>query len=195
MIPTLRLTGRILLLVVLGTVVSVALLSSSNGTRAQETPSAFPDRPTNLRAESTGAGIVLSWDAPVEGPVAGYRIARIWLDSAGLENLTRVVDTHSTSTTYTDVRIEINVLYVYYVRAIFGNGTTGSWSRAVNVRALSALPAIPTPRPPEYRWYVVQGELPPGLFLDQRTGQLYGVPGEVGHYNVMIQRQRIDDGS
>lgn len=180
------LKGGILLLAALAALVSIAVLPSSNAARAQET--GIASRPTNLRAAATGSGIILTWGAPSEGDVAGYRIARVWLDDRGIEQLTRVVDTHSADTTYTDVRIDPSVLYLYYVRAVFNNGRMGDWSRGVSVRALSSLPGIP---PPVYIWRVVYGELPPGLFLNESTGEFYGTPGEVGRYNVVVERQRV----
>ncbi len=185
-------TSRILFLAALAALVSIAILPSSNAARAQEM--SIASRPTTLRAEATGAGIVLTWDAPNEGSVIGYRVARIWQDDRGLDDLTSVVDTYSTDTTYTDVRVEPSVPYVYYVRAVFSDDTVGSWSRAVNARSLPILPGIPTSGSPVFRYSVVQGELPPGLFLDGRTGELYGTPSQVGHYRVLIQRQRIGGG-
>ena len=186
-------TSRILFLAALAALVSIAILPSSNAARAQEM--SIASRPTTLRAEATGAGIVLTWGAPNEGSVIGYRVARIWQDDRGLDDLTSVVDTYSTDTTYTDVRIEPSVLYLYYVRAVFRDGALGSWSSGVSVRALSSLPGIPPPTPPVYIWRVVQGELPEGLFLNERTGEFYGAPGEIGHYRVIVERQRVDDGS
>ena len=179
--------GGILLLAALAAVISMAaVLPSSNAARAQET--GIASRPTNLRAATTGSGIILTWDAPREGDVVGYRIARVWLDDRGIEQLTQMVDTHSTDMTYTDVRIDPGVLYLYYVRAVFNNGRMGDWSRAVSARALSSLPGIP---PPVYIWRVVYGELPPGLFLNESTGEFYGTPGETGRYNVVVERQRV----
>ena len=166
-------------------------LVSSNATGAQE--SAFPDRPTNIRAESTGAGIILTWDAPIEGAVVGYRIHRQWLSADGSDELTSVVDTHTSDTWYTDTSIEPGVLYLYHVRAIFTGGAMGEWSRSLNARALDALPGVTPPAPPVYRWSIVQGELPPGLFLDESTGRLSGVPGDVGHYSVRVKVQRMDN--
>ena len=167
-----------------------AALPSSNSTRAQE--SAFPSRVTNFSAESTGSGIVLTWDAPAEGSVVGYRIHRQWL-SDGLEELTSLVDTHTSDTTYTDTKIEPGVLYLYHVRALFTDGALGDWSRSLNARALTALPGVVPPSPPVYRWRVVHGELPPGLFLDESTGRLYGIPGEAGRYSVKVKVQRMDN--
>ena len=187
-IGVVHIKGGILLLAALAALISMAaVLPSSNAARAQE--AGIASRPTNLRVATTGSGIILTWDAPREGVVVGYRIARIQLDDGGLEQLTRMVDTHSTDTTYTDVRIEPGVLYLYYVRAVFNNGAMGDWSRGVGARALSSLPGIP---PPVYIWKVVHGEMPPGLFLNESTGEFYGTPGEIGRYNVVVERQRVD---
>ena len=176
------------MLAMIGACASITLtLVSSNATGAQE--SAFPSRPTNVRAESTGAGIILTWNAPTEGTVVGYRIHRQWLSS----ELTSVVDTRTSDTTYTDTRIEPGVLYLYHVRALFTSGEMGEWSRSLNVRALDVLPGVAPPAPRVCRWRIVRGELPPGLFLDESTGRLYGVPGEAGSYGVRVKVQCVDN--
>ena len=186
----------ILLLAALAALVSIAVLPSSNAAQAQETSRRFPTDQV-LRAEATGSGI----DADMER--AQGRIRHRLPDSANLAGRQKIRRSHQCDGhqfyQYHIHRREDRarpVLYLYYVRAIFRDGTLGSWSSGVKCEGIVLTAGNSgSPTPPVYIWRVVQGELPQGLFLNERTGEFYGTPGEIGHYRVIVERQRVDDGS
>ena len=91
------------ILAIAGVCASVHLAPASHGpTGAQEIVQA---RPTNVRAESTAGGILLTWDAPVVDSISGYRVSRRWLDMSTLTEPSYTVDTGSTKTSYTAAEV------------------------------------------------------------------------------------------
>ena len=71
-------------------------------TDVAETP---PPAPRNLTATSTHASVTLSWEAPDDPSVRGYRILRGRPGHGEMELLVLVADTGSTETTYTDTEV------------------------------------------------------------------------------------------
>ena len=89
-------------------------------------------KPANLTARVNSDGsITLSWDAPDDDSVTGYRILRR-LPTEGEDTLlVYVSDTGSTATTYTDTNVTAGVRHVYRVKAINSAGV-GPRSNYVN---------------------------------------------------------------
>ncbi len=78
-----------------------------------------PAQPGNLTASVNADGTVsLSWDAPSDDTVSGYRILRRRPDQGDTEFLVLVGDTGSTATEFTDRMVEPGVRYVYVVAAL-----------------------------------------------------------------------------
>ena len=102
-----------------------------------------PPPPDNVRAVTQESGAVeLTWEAPQDGTVTGYRIERSRADenragqqrSAGSPKAhhTLVEDTRSANTSYTDESAEQGVEYEYRVSARneAGTGEASEWVRA-----------------------------------------------------------------
>ena len=116
-----------------------ALMSASTTAVA----AAPPPPPDNVRAVTQESGAVeLTWEAPQDGTVTGYRIERSRADenragqqrSAGSPKAhhTLVEDTRSANTSYTDESAEQGVEYEYRVSARneAGTGEASEWVRA-----------------------------------------------------------------
>ena len=98
--------------------------------------------PRNLRAVTQENGSVeLTWEAPGDGEVTGYRIERSQAPDDGNQGRsvaeggtaqTLVEDTGSDDTGYTDASAQEGVVHLYRVRAIneAGAGQVSSWVRA-----------------------------------------------------------------
>ncbi len=81
----------------------------------------LPPKPTNLTAAVNADGtITLSWDAPDDDSVTGYQILRRRPREGEDTLLVYVADTGATATTYTDANTPSGTLYVYRVKAIYG---------------------------------------------------------------------------
>ena len=178
----------------LGCVLIALAAVSSYPTRAQEIVLAHP---TNVRADSTIQGIVLTWDAPDVGAISGSQVQRRWLNMRARDELTSVVDTYSALTTYTDADVETGVLYANHIRALLADGRLSSWSSHSNAKALavSTIESIGNAGVRVRTWRVMAGELPPGLYLDPYSGQLSGIPMEVGDFSITVERQWITPGA
>ena len=84
-------------------------------------PTEPPGAPENLTAvENADGSVTLTWDAPGDDSVTGYRILRRNADAdAGEPSVSNYVpDTGSDATSYTDTDVAANTNYVYRVRAI-----------------------------------------------------------------------------
>ena len=188
--------NRLLTILAIAGVCAVVLLApASHGpTRAQEIVQV---RPTNVRAESTAGGILLTWDAPVVDSISGYRVFRRWLDMKTLTEPSHTVNTGSTETSYTDAEVEAGVLYAYYVRALLSNGRLSSWSWHANAKALglSASEGGLNSGAPFRMWNIMEGELPPGLYLDPYEGSFSGVPMVEGNYSITVERRWVSGGN
>ena len=182
------------ILAIAGVCAVVLIAPASHGpTRAQEIVQA---RPTNVRAESTTGGIVLTWDAPDVDAISGYRVSRRWLDMSTMTEPSYTVDTGSTETSYTDAEVEAGVLYAYYVRALLSDGRLSSWSWHANAKALelNSNEGGPHSGAPFQMWSIMEGELPPGLYLDPYEGLFSGVPMVEGDYSITVERRWVNGG-
>ena len=99
---------------------------------------ALPPPPDNVRAVTQESGAVeLTWEAPQDATVTGYRIERRGADEQrsdgrARDNHTLVEDTGNTETGYTDKSAEKGVEYEYQVSAHneAGAGEASDWVRA-----------------------------------------------------------------
>ena len=99
---------------------------------SQQTPQSPPPAPTSLTATVNSDGqIVLSWTAPDDHSITGYRILRRRPSVGEATLLVYVADTQSTATTFTDTDVTGGVKHVYRVKAINAAGLSG-WSNYVN---------------------------------------------------------------
>ena len=89
-------------------------------------PTEPPATPTGLTAAATNGQVVLTWDDPGDDTITGYRIQRRsrkgGINSGGWSKL---VDTGSAATTYTDDTVIGNVHYRYRIKAINEHGISG----------------------------------------------------------------------
>ena len=82
-------------------------------------PTEPPGAPENLTAvENADGSVTLTWDAPGDDSVTGYRILRRNADAGEASVSSYVPDTGSDATSYTDTDVAANTNYVYRVRAI-----------------------------------------------------------------------------
>ncbi len=107
--------------------------------------------PARLSAEATEKGLVLSWQVPaLDGDqVTGYEIEALHVQrGVGIvQELTGITD--GESTTWTDpTAVNPELLYVYRVRALFGE-ETGRWSSFLIIGLDQELPVAPTADLPE----------------------------------------------
>ena len=80
--------------------------------------------------ENTDGSVILTWDAPYDDSVTGYRILRR-IPADGERSLSVLVeDTASDATSYTDTDMAAGARYVYRVKAIKEAGV-GPWSPRV----------------------------------------------------------------
>ena len=89
-----------------------------------------PPPPDNVRAATQESGAVeLTWEAPQDGTVTGYRIERRRAGEGPRDNHTLVEDTGSADTSYTDQSAEKGVEYQYRVasRNESGPGEGSDW--------------------------------------------------------------------
>ncbi len=134
---------RPLIFVVIVTISLLVLVVFRYSALAQDSEAG--DAPSNLRAQSTAAGVLLTWDAPTEDSesVTGYRILRRNPDRYGFLGI-RVGNTRSTDTTYTDTSVSHRTRYVYRVRAMRGEEQS-AMSDYVLLRYNRPATATPTP--------------------------------------------------
>ena len=110
-----------------------SLTSAATHEVASAGPTEPPPAPENLTAvENADGSVTLTWDAPGDGSVTGYRILRRNAD-AGEHSLSVLVeDTGSGATSYTDTDVAAGTKYVYRVKAINEAGV-GPKSRRVMI--------------------------------------------------------------
>ena len=108
-----------------------SLTSTATAAVAESTSAEPPPPPTNLTSVVNSDGsVTLSWDAPDDDSVTGYKILRR-RPPMGEHSLQEFVqDTGSTSTTYTDTDVTAGIRHVYRVKAINDAGV-GAWSNYV----------------------------------------------------------------
>ena len=89
-------------------------------------PAEATKAPTNLTGTVTDDSVTLSWDAPANSTVTGYKVLRLDRAVNELGNYQVLVDdTCSTDTTYTDTDVEADGRYVYRVQARNGDALSG----------------------------------------------------------------------
>ena len=89
----------------------------------EEGPQEPPPSPRNLTAAVNDDGsITLTWDAPDDDSVTGYRILRRRPTEGEDVLLVYVEDTGSTATTFSDTRVKAGIRHVYRVKAINRTG-------------------------------------------------------------------------
>ena len=103
----------------------------NNGT--PQSPASPPPAPTGLTATVNGDGSgTLTWDAPDDDTVTGYRILRRRPAEGENRLLVHVVNTGSAAATYTDTGVAEGTRHVYRVKAVNSAGA-GAQSGYVNV--------------------------------------------------------------
>ena len=108
-----------------------ALTSVATNEVADAGPTEPPGAPENLTVvENADGSVTLTWDAPGDDSVTGYRILRRNADAGEDSVSVYVSDTGSDSTSYTDTDVSAGTRYVYRVKAINEAGV-GPQSRRV----------------------------------------------------------------
>ena len=109
---------------------------------AQEPPQKPPPAPRNLTGVANGDGsVTLSWDAPGDDSVTGYRILRRHTVKQAPGVFSKLAaNTGTTATTYTDRVASPETRYAYRVKAINAAGA-GKRSNYVKVTTKRAAPA------------------------------------------------------
>jgi hypothetical protein len=102
------------------------LTSGAAGPVAAAEPTEPPPKPTNLTAVVNDDGsATLSWDAPDEDSVTGYRILRRRPSEGEKELLVYVNDTGSTAAAHTGTGVTAGIRHVHRVKAINTAGLSG----------------------------------------------------------------------
>ena len=103
-----------------GNAESLTSVATNEVTNAGPTePAGAPGAPENLTAvENADGSVTLTWDAPGDDSVTGYRILRRNAGAGEASVSNYVPDTGSDAATYTDTDVAANTYYVYRVRAI-----------------------------------------------------------------------------
>ena len=95
-----------------------------------------PDAPIDLLTTASHNQVLLSWTAPDDHSITGYRILR----GPDTDTLSAIVeDTNSAATSFTDNDVEPETVYVYAVRAIDAGGV----SELSNAAETTTLPPPP----------------------------------------------------
>ena len=93
-----------------------------------------PPAPSGLKASATAWGVTLSWTAPNDSTITGYRIYReanaVWIGSNSTPTPSsdpkpssiQVIDTGNTNTSYVDKTVSAGTSYSYAVMAINAAG-------------------------------------------------------------------------
>ena len=115
------------------------LTSAATAEVAAAVPTDPPGRPRNLTGTANADGTVtLSWDAPDDDTVTGYRILRRKPTEGENTLLVHVDDTGSSATEYTDRDVTPDVRHTYRVKAI---NAVGISKRSDYVRVTPTQPA------------------------------------------------------
>ena len=110
-----------------------SLTSAATDDVASAGPKDPPLAPENLTAEEdTGGSVTLTWEAPDDDSVTGYRILRRNADAGENALSVYVSDTGGVATSYTDRDVAAGAKYVYRVEAINEAGV-GPRSRRVMI--------------------------------------------------------------
>ena len=140
-------------------------------------------------ANSDGT-VTLSWDAPADDSVTGYRILRRKPDEGENNLLVHVNDTGSTATEYTDNDVTPDVRHVYRVEAINAFGLS---RRSNFVNVTPAQPAEPAQNSPATGTPTISGT---AQVRETLTADPSGIADTDGLNNVSYSYQWIrNDGS
>ena len=144
-----------------------------------------PPPPKNLRAITQKGTVELTWEAPDDATVTGYRIERQRSGEGSRDHHTLVEDTGNVDTGYTDESAETDVEYEYRVSARneAGPGEASPW--------VSAGPA-PVSNSPATGAPTVSGTVQVGETL---TAGITGIADADGLENVTFSYQWLADGT
>ena len=151
---------------------------SAGPLRVRATP---PAAPSGLSAVVGDGGVDLTWTAPTDGVISGYRILR-GANAASLATL--VADTGSTLTAYRDETVAAGAEYVYAVVALSADGESPSSATASVTTPEDASDEEPGDVSDDGQVESVGGKLSPPVFsnLDSELNQLVsgGLGGQGG---------------
>ena len=161
----------------------VTVAIAANTDRAASDKADPPPPPKNLRTVRGKAAVELTWDAPGDATVIGYRIARRSSGGGRSEEQTLVEDTGSADNGYTDKSAKSGVEYEYRVsaRTEDGLGEASEW--------VSAGPE-PQPNNPSTGAPAMAGAAQVGETLKADTS---GIADEDGLENVTFGYQWLAD--
>lgn len=149
--------------------------------------------PSNLTVHQADRSVVLNWEPPQlwAGSVTGYRILRRHptLGYRGFKTL--VVDTRSTTTTFTDTGITPGIDHVYRVKALRGVSSSGHSNNAdINPTASALKPAASEAMGEIFSalpsWADPPGDTVPG----HRISQVSGFDGVLVDFSVVAHGMR-----
>ena len=167
------------------------LTSAATAEVAAAVPTDPPGRPLNLTGAANADGTVtLSWDAPNDDTVTGYRILRRKPTEGENTLLVHVNDTGSTATEYTDHDVTPDVRHTYRVKAI---NAVGISRRSDYVRVTPTQPAEPSQNSPATGRPTIGGTVQVG---EELTASTSGIADADGLTNVSYSHQWIrNDGT
>ena len=167
------------------------LTSAATAAVAAAVPTDPPGRPLNLTGAANADGTVtLSWDAPNDDTVTGYRILRRKPTEGENTLLVHVNDTGSTATEYTDHDVTPDVRHTYRVKAI---NAVGISRRSDYVRVTPTQPAEPSQNSPATGRPTIGGTVQVG---EELTASTSGIADADGLTNVSYSHQWIrNDGT
>ena len=167
------------------------LTSGATAAVAAAAPTEPPGRPRNLAGAANADGTVtLSWDAPNDDTVTGYRILRRRPREGEKTLLVHVNDTGSTATQHTDRDVTPDVGHAYRVKAINAVGLS-RWSNFVNVTPTQ--PAEPSQNSRATGRPTIGGTVQVG---EELTASTSGIADADGLTNVSYSHQWIrNDGT
>ena len=163
----------------------VTVVVTTNPDRAASGKADPPPPPKNLRAVRGKAAVELTWDAPGDAMVIGYRIDRRSSGEGRSEEQTLVEDTGSADTGYTDKSAKSGVEYEYRVsaRTEDGLGEASEWVSAGRE---------PQPNNPATNAPAITGTAKVGETLEADTS---GISDADGLSNVQYEYQWLADDS
>ena len=100
----------------------------------------LPAAPTGLTADASHDSVTLTWTAPSQGTVTGYRVLR----GTDVNSLTAIAqDTGNTSTEYTDSTVDAETAYQYAALALSQDGD-GQQSNTISVTTKAEPQPVPS---------------------------------------------------
>ncbi|MCY3913487.1 MAG: fibronectin type III domain-containing protein, partial [Chloroflexi bacterium] len=140
--------------------------------KSVDPPASPPQAPQNLGATANSDGsVTLTWDAPDDASVSGYRILRRRPTEGEDALQVYVEDTGSTDTTYTDTETTSDVRHVYRVKAIGKSGVSEASNRT------EVTPTLPPTNAPATGTPTISGTPQVGETLGVDTSSLADADG------------------